>query len=72
MAFSILAVIIGFAGLTCSMERCREDKCKCSTYLFGISLMIVWLVYIIVGAVIAGTSATAQTGLNDFCDGNAD
>lgn len=72
MAFSILAIIIGLAGLTCGMEKCRNDECKCSTYLFGISLMIVWLVYLVVGIVIAGTSATAQEGLNDFCEGNAD
>ena len=60
LIFSLFAVLIGAAGLTCGMKPCAEGGCKrIGPILFGVSLMFVWLVYLVVGIVIGGTSTAA-------------
>ena len=70
LIFSLIAVFIGAAGLTCGMKPCAEGGCKrIGPILFGLSLMFVWLVYLIVGVVIGGASVTAQGQIDNFCNG---
>lgn len=70
LTFSLIALFVGIAGTTCGCAPCATGN-RVYPVLFGIPLMMVWLVFLIMGSVVTGVSTTSQDTLQEFCDGDA-
>lgn len=70
LIISLIAIGTGIGGITC-VSQCTQGKCgKCMTIFYGLGIGLVFLAYIIVGAVVAGVSSQSHDEIKKFCDGH--
>jgi len=67
LIFSLIALFTGIGGSMCMCKPCKEKGC-CWAVVFGIPLGLTWMVFFIVGIVIAGVSYAGSDGLTRFCN----
>lgn len=70
--FSILAIFVGCAGMCCSCKPCAEGG-LCWPIVYGTCMTFIWVVFMVVGCVIASVSIAGPQQLETFCaDGTVD
>lgn len=68
LAFACLAFITGILGTTCGCKPCAKGSI-CWPVWFGLSLFLVWIITLIIGAILTAISFSGVDQLQAFCSG---
>ena len=66
LIFAIVSLLVGAFGLSFNCKPCRKSPCAFAA-VYGVSIFLVWIVFIIVGSVITGVSNVAPDDIGKFC-----
>lgn len=70
LLFAIVALAVGGAGVCCQCKPCRKSPCAFAA-CYGISIGLVWIVFIIVGSIVTGVSNVGPKQIKSICDGES-
>lgn len=65
---SLVAIITGVLGTMCTCGRCKKNRCY--VIFWGISLSLVWVIFIVVGLLIIGNAKGAPEVIEGMCEGD--
>ena len=68
--FSSLAIVVGAAGMFCVCKPCAEGGLW-MPIVYGLFMTAVWIVFFVVGAIIASVSIAGPQQMDNFCSDGA-
>ena len=71
LIFSLLAIAVGAFGVGFQCKPCRKSPCGFAV-CYGISIGMIWVAFIITGAIVTTVSTVSSNAVGKVCDGEVE